>query len=124
MNALTKISTVFATCAIGAMCYAAESFTDDASIMAISREDQANALATHLLKKELTLPEAIVVLTTFQRVSRDQYILYSHQPGARGSVTLKDGNAFAWEIEPGYAARLKGQGTIVIYLLRPDMGKR
>lgn len=102
---------------------AAEQFVDDASIVAISREDQTSALKARLLKKEFTLSEAISVLTTYKKVTRDQYIVYVHQPGARGLVTIRDGTVFAWEIEPTYAATLKSPATGTIYLLRPDIAE-
>ena len=44
---------------LGAAWCRAEQFTDVASMVAISREDQAKLLAIHALKKEVTLQDAI-----------------------------------------------------------------
>jgi hypothetical protein len=100
---------------------AGEPFTDEASILAVSREDQANALKTKRLHKELTLPAAITVLTTYKTVSRDQYLTYAHQSGAYGKVTLKGGKEYSWEIELDYAATVKGAQDEMIYLLHPKL---
>jgi hypothetical protein len=105
----------------GAACRAGEPFTDEASILAISREDQANYLKIKRLKKELTLPSVITVLTTYRSVSRDQYLTYAHQFGVNGKVTLKGGKEFSWEIEPDYAAKVKGADGEIIYLLHPKL---
>ena len=63
------------------------SFTDEASILAVSRQDQTDALRTRLLKKELMLPEIINVLTNYRKVSREQYSVYDHQGGARAGLS-------------------------------------
>jgi hypothetical protein len=105
--------------------WAGEPFVDESAILAVSREDQANALKTRLLKKEVCLPEVLTVLTTFPRVSREQYLTYHHQiAGARGTLTLKDGKTCAWEIEPGYAAQVKDDKGTVTYLLHPSLPAR
>jgi hypothetical protein len=101
---------------------AGEPFTDELSILAVSREDQTNALKTKLLKKEVSLTEVITVLTTFHKVTREQYLVYDHQlTGARGSVTLKGGKNYTWAIEPGYAATVKGAQGDTTYLLHPKL---
>jgi hypothetical protein len=120
MNAL--FAAVIATMlGAGSACRAGEPFTDEASILAISRIDQANDLKTRRLKKEFSLPAAITVLTTYRTVSRDQYLTYAHQSGAHGKVTLKGDKEYTWNIEPDYAAKVKGAGGEIIYLLHPKL---
>lgn len=98
------------------------SFTDEASIMSVLREDQAEALKAQVLKKELTLPQVINVLTSYRKVTRDQYLVYAHRGlGARGSVTLKDGTIYVWEIEPDYAATVTAVPDETVYLLHPRL---
>ena len=109
--------------ALSSTCLSGTQFTENCSIMAISREDQTNALAIHLLKNELTLSDALVVLTTYRRVTSEEYMLLAHQPGARGTVTLAGGASYRWEIEPGYAAELTMSEQPTVYLLRPGLGK-
>jgi hypothetical protein len=99
-----------------------EPFTREPAILAVSREDQTNALKTRLLKKEVFLPEVITALTTFNKVTRDQYLLYDHQlAGAQGTVTLKDGKTYKWKLEPGYAAEVTSPGGDKTYLLDPRL---
>jgi hypothetical protein len=101
---------------------ASEPFAQESGILAVTREDQTNALKTRQLKKEVSLSEAIAVLTSFDKVTRDQYLTYAHQPtGARGTVTLKDGNTYTWEIEPGYAATVTDAKGGTTYLLHPRL---
>jgi hypothetical protein len=95
-------------------------FTTQREILAIDREDQTESLRTKLLRKEVTLSDAISVLTTFKKVSERQYFIYAHQMGARGTVTLTGGRHFSWEIEPEYAARIRSKDGMVVYLLRTD----
>ena len=95
-------------------------FTTESEILAVSREDQTDALKTKLLRKVVTLSDAISVMTTFKKVSKLQYLIYDHQIGARGTITLTGGRHFSWEIEPGYAARIRGDDGAVVYLLHPD----
>ena len=98
------------------------SFTDEASILSVSREDQTEALKTGLLKAEVTLPQVIEVLTTYRKVTREQYRLAAHQiAGARGTVTLKGGVTYLWEVEPNYAATVKGHHGETVYLLHPRL---
>lgn len=97
------------------------SFTDKESILAVSRYDQAPALKTKLLEEELTLAPVIEVLTTYRKVSREQYLVYAHQTGACGTVTLKGGATYLWEIEPGYAATVTGHRGVTTYLLHPRL---
>ena len=120
MNGNLALAVLIGALNIGPVCVG-EVFADESAMLAITREDQTNAIAIRMLKNELTLSQAIVVLSTYQKVTRDQYMIYAHQPGARGTVTLKDGSVFSWEIEPGYAARVRA-GETTIYLLRPGLG--
>jgi hypothetical protein len=124
MNGLFAVGVVTSVLGAGFACRAGEPFTDEASILAIAREDQANDLKTRRLKKEFTLPAAITVLTTYKMVSRDQYLTYAHQAGASGMVTLKGGKEYSWDIEPDYAATVKGADGNVIYLLHPKLDAR
>lgn len=102
-------------------CFAGELFTDEAAILAISREDQTNALKTGRLKRELTLSAAITVLTTYRSVTQERFLIFAHQPGVSGKLILKNGKAYTWTIEPDYAATLKGPGGETIYLLHPKL---
>ncbi|HEV2296782.1 MAG TPA: hypothetical protein VGR35_23270 [Tepidisphaeraceae bacterium] len=114
------IVTVLAcTLAIAAVDRADPSFTDEASILSVSREDQTEAVKTGLLKKELTLPQVIEVLTSYRKVNRDQYLVYAHQIGARGA--LKGGTTYLWEIEPDDAARVTAHRGETVYLLHPRL---
>jgi hypothetical protein len=121
MRVLFAAGVVTSVLGTGFACRAGEPFTDEASILAVSRDDQANDLKTRRLKKEFALPAAITVLTTYQKVSRDQYLTYAHRSGATGKVTLKGGKEYSWDIEPGYAARVKGARGEIIYLLHPKL---
>ena len=105
----------------GPACRAGEPFTDEASILAISRDDQANDLKTRRLKAEVTLPAAIAALTTYRTVTREEYLTYAHRSGALGKVTLKGGKEYSWDIEPGYAATVRGAGGEIIYLVHPKL---
>lgn len=96
-------------------------FQDEGAILAVSREDPAIPLKTKLLNKEVTLPEAVKVLTTYRVVTRDQYLTYAHQVGANGSVTLKGGVTCLWQIESGYAGVVTLPAGQQVYLLRPDL---
>jgi hypothetical protein len=101
---------------------AGEPFTQESAILAVSREDQANALKTRLLKKEVVLSEIIAVLTNFKVVTADQYLTYDHQiSGVRGTVTLKGNKTYTFEIEPGYAAQVKDARGETTYLLAPNL---
>jgi hypothetical protein len=120
-NGLIAVGVVTFVLGADFACRAGEPFTDEAAILAISREDQANDLRTRRLRKELTLPAAIVALTTYQKVTRDQYLTYAHQSGAHGKVTLKGGKEYSWDIEPDYAATLKGADGAIVYLLHPKL---
>jgi hypothetical protein len=100
---------------------AGEPFTDESMILAVTREDPTNLLKTRRLKKELSVSEVIGVLTTFPKVTREQYLTYDHQIGAGGTVTLKGGKTYSWEIEPGYAGRVTAPGGETTYLLAPGL---
>jgi len=121
MKVLFAAGVVTSVLGAGFACRAGEPFTDEASILAASRDDQANDLKTKRLKKELTLPAAITVLITYKTVSRDQYLTYAHQSGASGKVTLKGGKEYSWDIEPDYAAKVKGANGETTYLLHPKL---
>ena len=69
------------------------------------------------------IKDAISVLTTYVKVTRDEYEIFAHSLGARGSVTLKSGSTFQWEIEPGYAAVVRSAGQEPVYLLLPKLKK-
>lgn len=114
--ALTCLANLFA-----ALSRADEPFQNERNILAIHREDQTQALQTEMLKKEVTLTEAIQVLTTYWTVTAEQYLGYSHQVGADGSVTLQGGVTCLWKIEPGYAAVVTSPSGRPIYLLHPDL---
>jgi len=97
-----------------------EVFTTVSNIMAVSRDDQTMALKTDLLIKEVTIPDVVTVLTTFKKVTKAQYMIYDHMiPGARGTVTLRGGQLYTWELETGYAARVEDTHEVVTYLLSP-----
>jgi hypothetical protein len=97
-------------------------FTTETNILAVSREDQTEALKTKVLEKEFTLRDAVVALTTFKQVTRDQYYIYAHRGiGAEGTVTLSGGKKYRWDIEPGYAARVADEQGAVVYLLAPSL---
>jgi hypothetical protein len=100
---------------------AGEPFTQESAVLAVSREDQTNALKARLLKEEVPLSQALAVLTTFKKVTQEQYLIYDHQVGARGTVTLKDGKTYTWAIEPGYAATVTDAGGATTYLLPPRL---
>jgi len=89
-------------------------FTAENNILAMSRDPKS---------KDLSLVEAIKVLTTYRKVSAAQYSALDHlssSPAIKGQVTLTDGKVYTWNIEPGYAATLTGTERETIYLLRPD----
>jgi hypothetical protein len=97
-------------------------FTGEAAILAVARDDQAQALKTKLLKQEVTITDAVKVLTTYRVVGRDQYLVYAHQGGATGSATVKGLGVCLWEIEPGYAAVVTlPRGGRQVYFLHPDL---
>jgi hypothetical protein len=101
---------------------AGEPFTQESAILALTREDQTKALKTRMLKKEVTVSEVIAVLTSFNKVTREQYLTCDHQAsGVRGTVTLKDGKTYTWEIEPGYAATVTDRKGEKTYLLHPNL---
>lgn len=101
-----------------------QGFTDESQILGVSRESQADALKTRRIKKELTLSEVLVVLTTYRTVSREQYLIYDHVGGVQGTVTLTGGQVYLWVIEPGYAATVVDHQGHTTYLLRPDLEVR
>lgn len=96
-------------------------FTDEASILAVTRQDQTPLLKIRMLKEELTLPQVLVVVTTYSKVDRDQYMVYAHQPGPQGTVTLKGDVTHRWEIEPNYAAKVTDRDGNIAYLLHPRL---
>jgi hypothetical protein len=101
---------------------ATEVFVGEAAILVISRDDQTQALKTKAIEKEVTISEAIRVLTTYRVVTRDQYLNYDHTVGvACGSVKIKGRGTFLWAIEPGYAAVITPPQGGMVYLLRPDL---
>ncbi len=100
---------------------ATELFTDESSILAVTREDQTRDLEIQRLRKEVTLTAAIKVLTTYRVVTRDQYFIYTHQSGAYGSVTSKGRGTCLWEIELDYAAVVTLPNGGRIYLLDPGL---
>ena len=104
----------------GGFCFG-DPFTDDSAIVAISREDHGDALANRRLPREITLAEALRVLTTYAKVTREEYMRLAHQPGWRGAVTLKDGATFEWTIERDYAAVVTDSRRNSTYLVRPDL---
>ena len=97
-------------------------FTQETAILAISREDQTEALKTKRLRKEFTLTETIRVLTTYRVVTRNHYIRYAHTLHfAEGAVTVKEHGNCQWQIEPNYAGVVTLPAGRRIYLLRPDL---
>jgi hypothetical protein len=60
-------------------------------------------------------------LTTYRKVSRDQYMVYAHQPGVRGTVTLKGDVAYRWQIEPDYSATVTDERGATMYFLHPRL---
>ena len=97
-------------------------FTDESAILAVGRDDQTEALKTKRLKKEVTVTDAVKVLTTYRAVTREQYLEYAHQPtGATGSVRVKGRGMCLWEIEPGYAAVVTLPHGRRVYLLHPGL---
>jgi hypothetical protein len=123
---MKTILTLAVLVAIQSICFCGEAqqtsevFTTVSNIMAVSRDDQAQALKIGLVKKEVTIPDVVTFLTTFETVTKAQYMIYHHTiPGAKGTVTLTDGQIFNWELEPGYAARVEDAHGVVTYLLSP-----
>ena len=97
-------------------------FTNESEILAVARDDQAEAVKTKRLGKELTITEAVKVLTTYRVVARQQYLEYAHQSGATGAVTIRGRGKHLWDIEPGYAAVVTpSRGGAPVYLLHPDL---
>lgn len=96
-------------------------FTTEGQILAVSRQDQSNAIKTKMAKREVLLSEVIKVLTTYRKVTKHQYMVYAHQIGVFGTVTLAEGTSYAWAIEPGYAATVKTAGGEETYLLSPEL---
>ena len=96
-------------------------FTTETQIVAVSRQDQSNAIKIKMVKREVLLSEVIKVLTTYHKVTRHQYMMYAHQIGVLGTVTLADGKGYTWSIEPGYAATVKSADGEEVYLLRPEL---
>jgi hypothetical protein len=121
MKLLFAAGVVASVLGAGFACRAGEPFTDEASILAVSRDDQANDLKSKRLKKEFTLSAAITVLTTYKTVSKEQYLTYAHQSGASGKVVLRGGKEYSWDIEPDYAAQVKGAHGEIVYLLHPKL---
>lgn len=91
------------------------------NIMAVSREDQTEASRIKLLKQEVTLSDVLDDLTTFKEVTKQQYMVYDHLPGARGTVTLKGRGVCKWELEHGYAAQINDEHGVFTYLLAPSL---
>ena len=96
-------------------------FTTEGQILAISRQDQSNAIKTKMVKRAVLLTEVITVLTTYRKVTKDQYMIYAHQIGVAGTVTLTGGKSYTWSIEPGYAATVTSAKNDEVYLLRPEL---
>ena len=46
-------------------------------------------------------------------------MIYDHQIGVPGTVTLTDGKTYKWSIEPGYAATVKSADGKETFLLPP-----
>lgn len=104
-----------------ANCQAADTFTNDSEILAVSREDQTNAIRTKILKSEFTVSQAIVALTTFKKVTRERYLDFAHQIGVTGTVTLKGGKTYSWSIEPDYSATVKDLQGEKMYLVNSKL---
>ncbi len=99
-----------------------EVFVQEAAILAITMDDQTHALKTRAIEKEVTITEAIRVLTTYRVVTRDQYLNYDHTDGiACGSVNIKGQGTYLWAIEPGYAAVVTLPVGGKVYLMRPEL---
>ena len=96
-------------------------FTSEEQILAVSRQNQSNAIKTKIVKREVLLTEVIKVLTTYRKVTRHQYMIYAHQLGLSGTVTLTKGKSYTWSIEPGYAGTVKSADGEEVYLLRPEL---
>ena len=99
---------------------AEQTFAKPSDLSAITREDQTKALKIKAIRSEVTLADAIQVLTTYRRVSKKEYMKLAHQIPAKGTVTLTDGKQYKWEIEPDYAAKVINPDGAVTYLLRPQ----
>jgi len=48
-------------------------------------------------------------MTSRTRYSQDQYMIYAHQTGVSGTVTLTGEKKYTWLTEPGYAATVKSE---------------
>lgn len=122
MKILTLIlmSVVFATVSVS---QAQDTFTTVGMIQAIRLDAHPQNAATKPEIKKLALDEAIKVLTHFKRVTKVQYLMYAHQFGVPGSVTLNNGDAYLWEIEPEYAAVVVNTRGEKVYLLHPRLVK-
>jgi hypothetical protein len=95
-------------------------FTTEAKILAVSRHDQTQTITTKMVRREVLLSEVITVLTTHRKVSKLQYMIYQHQIGVHGTVTLTDGKVYEWSIEPDNGAVVTTPQGENIYLLNPD----
>ncbi|MEI6150725.1 MAG: hypothetical protein WCS01_16635 [bacterium] len=49
-------------------------FTTEDQILAVSRQEQNNAIKTKMVKREVLLTEVIKVLTTYRKVTKHQYL--------------------------------------------------
>lgn len=96
-------------------------FTPEDHILAVSRQDQSNAVKIKMVQREVLLTEVIKVLTTYRKVTKHQYMIYAHQIGLSGTVTLIGEKKYTWSIEPGYAATVKSEGGKEVYLLHPEL---
>ena len=95
---------------------------DESDIVAVSLDDQAQALKTKAIKRGVGITEVIKVLTTYRVVTREQYLIYDHTVGvACGSASVKGGGTCLWAIEPGYAAVVTPPRGGEVYLLHPDL---
>jgi len=94
-------------------------FTTETNILAITREDQSNALKTKALRHEVTLSDVLQVLTTYSAVDKEAFLSFAHQLGATGTVTLVNGKTFVWHIEPDYAAVITDDQGAKVFLLKP-----
>jgi len=95
-------------------------FTTEGKILTVSRHDQTQAIKTKMIRREVLLSEVITVLTTHRKVSKLQYMIYHHQIGVRGTVTLTDDKVYEWSIEPDNGAVVTTPEGEKIYLLHPD----
>jgi hypothetical protein len=95
-------------------------FTTERQILAVAREDQTKALKRKVVKREVLISEVIAVITTYRKVKELQYMVYHHQIGVNGTVSLTDGKTYKWSIEPGYAATVTAPNGDKVYLLHPD----